>query len=93
MTETDSGLWVPSDDLLREDPIAALKVDSPFEAPELEEHGVLLPDVGGDALADEAASAMVIAEAEMASVVDARPEQRFEDDPDEDPEDETEADA
>jgi hypothetical protein len=52
-------LWTPSDGLLAEDPIAVMKVREPYLPPDLEEAGIVLPDLDdGDALEAQAAVAM-----------------------------------
>jgi hypothetical protein len=53
-------LWIPSDDLLKHDPIALQKIESPFEPPDLEAHGIKLFDVEDDD-ANEAAACLVLA--------------------------------
>ena len=53
-------LWIASDDLLQHDPIALQKIDSPFEPPDLESHGIKLFDVEDDD-ANEAAACLVLA--------------------------------
>jgi hypothetical protein len=53
-------LWIPSDDLLEHDPIALQKIESPFEAPDLEAHGIKLFDVEDDD-ANAAAACLVLA--------------------------------
>jgi hypothetical protein len=53
-------LWIPSDDLLKHDPIALQKIESPFEPPDLEAHGIKLLDVEDDD-ANEAAACLVLA--------------------------------
>ena len=53
-------LWIPSDDLLKHDPIALQKIESPFERPDLEAHGIKLFDVEDDD-ANEAAACLVLA--------------------------------
>lgn len=60
MAKTDSGLWVPSDDLLGQDPIAIAKVLAPFDPPDLEGAGVVLPDRDDDT--NEVLAAAVLAE-------------------------------
>ena len=52
-------LWIPSDDLLEHDPIALQKIESPFEPPDLEAHGIKLFDIDDDA--NEAAACIVLA--------------------------------
>jgi hypothetical protein len=53
-------LWIPSDDLLQHDPIALQKIESPFEPPDLEAHGIKLFDVEDDE-ANAAAACLVLA--------------------------------
>jgi hypothetical protein len=53
-------LWIPSDDLLEHDPIALQKIESPFEPPDLEAHGIKLFDVEDDD-ANAAAACLVLA--------------------------------
>ena len=53
-------LWIPSDDLLEHDPIALQKIQSPFDPPDLEAHGIKLFDVEDDD-ANEAAACLVLA--------------------------------
>ena len=53
-------LWVPSDELLKHDPIALQKIQSPFQPPDLEAHGIKLFDVEDDD-ANEAAACLVLA--------------------------------
>lgn len=55
-----SDLWLPSDELLVGDPIAAQKIETPFEAPDLEAEGIRLGDIDDDE-ANEAAAALVLA--------------------------------
>jgi hypothetical protein len=53
-------IWTPSDDLLKSDPIAELKVVHPFDPPDLAAHGIVLPDTEDDE-ANAAAAALAIA--------------------------------
>lgn len=53
-------LWTPSDDLLRADAIAEQKIVQPFEPPDLEAHGIVLPDIEDDE-ANVAAAAVAVA--------------------------------
>lgn len=55
-----SDLWVASDELLVGDPIAAQKIQTPYETPNLEAEGIKLGDVDDDD-ANEAAAALVLA--------------------------------
>jgi len=55
-----SDLWIPSDGVLRHDPIARQKIDTPFEPLDLEAHGIKLFDVEDDE-ANEAAASLVLA--------------------------------
>lgn len=54
-------LWTPSDDLLARDPVAMAHVTDPFDTPDLEAQGVVLPDVE-DHEANELLAAVVLAE-------------------------------
>jgi hypothetical protein len=49
-----------SDDLLAQDPIATAKVAHPYDPPDLEAAGLMLPDLDDDA--NEAAAAVVLAQ-------------------------------
>lgn len=53
-------IWTPSDELLIADVIAAQKVAEPYDPPDLEAQGILLPDVVDDE-ANAAAAALVVA--------------------------------
>jgi hypothetical protein len=57
---TMSELWTPSDDLLRQDPIALQKLRTPFDPPDLEAQGIKLFDVE-DHAANEAAACIALA--------------------------------
>jgi hypothetical protein len=62
-------LWIPSDDLLEHDPIALQKIESPFDPPDLEAHGIKLFDVADDD-ANAAAACVVLASLDEDSAVD-----------------------
>lgn len=49
-------LWTPSDELLKADPVAQVKVDWPFDPPDLADAGVVLPDLEDDDANEEAAA-------------------------------------
>ena len=79
-------LWIPSDDLLEHDPIALQKIESPFEPPDLEAHGIKLFDVEDDD-ANEAAAALVLASLDSDDVAADEPGEADDDDEIDDPED------
>jgi hypothetical protein len=58
---TMSELWTPSDDLLTQDPIAEQQISVPYEPPDLEAHGIVLPDVTDDET-NELLAALALAE-------------------------------
>jgi hypothetical protein len=80
-------LWIPSDDLLEHDPIALQKIESPFEPPDLEAHGIKLFDLEDDD-ANEAAAALVLASLDNDEATAAgEPGEADDDDEIDDPED------
>ncbi|MDX6720431.1 MAG: hypothetical protein QOJ63_2685 [Solirubrobacteraceae bacterium] len=79
-------LWTPSDDLLRQDPIALQKLQTPFDPPDLEAQGIKLFDVEDDA-ANEAAACIVLASLDDDDVPGDEPGESDDDDAIEDPED------
>lgn len=56
-----SELWTPSDERLERDPIAAQHILLPYDPPDLEANGVVLPD-DDDAERNELAAAIALAE-------------------------------
>jgi hypothetical protein len=54
-------IWTPSDGWLLDDPIAAAKVEHPFDPPNLADAGIVLPDDLDDE-ACEVAAAVALAE-------------------------------
>jgi len=79
-------LWIPSDDVLEHDPIALQKIESPFEPPDLESHGIKLFDVEDDD-ANEVAAALVLASLDDDGVVGDEPGDADDDDEIDDPHD------
>lgn len=79
-------LWIPSDDLLEHDPIALQKIESPFEPPDLEAHGIKLFDIEDDDV-NEAAAALVLASLDRDDVVADEPGEADDDDEIDDPDD------
>jgi hypothetical protein len=79
-------LWIPADDLLEHDPIALRKVESPFDPPDLEAHGIKLVDVEDDD-ANEAAACLVLASLDSDDVVTDEPGDAADDEELEDPSD------
>jgi hypothetical protein len=79
-------LWIPSDDLLHHDPIALQKIESPFEPPDLESHGIKLVDVEDDD-ANEAAACLVLASLDSDELAADEPGEADDDDEIDDPAD------
>ena len=79
-------LWIPSDDLLEHDPIALQKIESPFDPPDLEAHGIKLFDVEDDD-ANEAAACLVLASLDGDDVLADEPGDADDDDEIDDPDD------
>ncbi len=81
-----SQLWTPSDEMLRHDPIALQKIETPFEPADLEAHGIKLFDVEDDA-ANEVAASLVLASLESDDVAGDEPGECDDDEDLDDPED------
>jgi hypothetical protein len=79
-------LWIPSDDLLKHDPIALQKIESPFQPPDLEAHGIKLFDVEDDD-ANEAAACLVLASLDSDDRAGDEPGEADDDDEIDDPDD------
>lgn len=81
-----SELWTPSDDVLERDPIAAQKIATPFEPPDLEAHGIKLFDVEDDE-ANAVAACLVLASLDSDDVMGDEPGDAVDDDELDDPAD------
>ena len=81
-----SELWTPSDDLLECDPIAMQKIATPFDAPDLEAHGIRLFDVEDDE-ANAVAACLVLASLDSDDVAGDEPGDADDDDELDDPAD------
>jgi hypothetical protein len=79
-------LWIPSDDLLERDPIAVQKIATPFDAPDLEAHGIKLFDVEDDE-ANAVAACLVLASLDSDDVAGDEPGDVADDDELDDPAD------
>jgi hypothetical protein len=81
-------LWIPSDDLLQRDPIAAQKIATPFDRPDLEGQGIELFDVEDDE-ANAVAACVVLASLDSDDVAGDEPGDAADDDELDDPADDT----